>query len=767
MTEVLPNGASQDHVFGFRISTWNASEVAGHIIKTRRTAADGVGLVATPNIHHIAMLRNNEAFVNAYRRAEIITCDGFPVFYYARWRGCAAPGRVTGCDIVSSIMNAPLPPWQRLFFVLDQQVTETAVQEWAARQGLSERVETFIPPMGFENDAGACREMASRIHDHGTTMLLMGVGAPKSEIFVETYRANLPPCWALCVGQAVKVELNVLTKPPKAMQTFNLEWLWRIILEPRRMTTRYFGASFGFLKAIADDLRGRPLALPPFLREVAAAGAAELPETGTDEERLSQGAFTSASGRVSETALALVEGFWKLLDLSAVTLGAVLAYWLCRMFSISVGVAGGHYWPAVLFSTMLFVGLLHVAGGYQINTTATASLRFRKMLAVWLLVQALALIEIAGMAGLSEGLVLLVLFWTTVSLVPLWRIRAAALKLSKRWRKRGALQKSVVVVGADEIGADIVERLCAHPEDYNVMGVFDDRLDRVPAALHGVKVLGRISHLTEFARTRLPDQIIVTLPVTPSSRLNNVLKTLATLPVNLRLVYQLPSGFKLRNVNYIGDHPVMDIFQRPIIGWNAVYKWLEDKLVSLILLILLAPLLLLTALAIKLESPGPCLFVQDRFGFNNKVIKVLKFRSMYAEKGDRYGTQQTARDDPRVTRVGRIIRKLSIDELPQLINVLRGDMSLVGPRAHAVAMQIGDKLYEEAVDEYAARHKVRPGITGWAQVNGLRGQVTDMKHARQRVQYDLEYIKKWSIWFDISIIWRSISLVLFQHENTY
>ena len=174
----------------------------------------------------------------------------------------------------------------------------------------------------------------------------------------------------------------------------------------------------------------------------------------------------------------------------------------------------------------------------------------------------------------------------------------------------------------------------------------------------------------------------------------------------------------------------------------------------------------LIAILIKLDSPGPVLFVQRRFGFNNEEIRVLKFRTMYIDRSDPTGAQRTVPDDPRVTRLGRILRLLSFDELPQLLNVVRGDMSLIGPRPHAIAMMAGGRPYGEAVEEYLHRHRVKPGITGWAQVNGLRGEVDTLEKAHARVAHDLYYIEHWSLWFDLKIFLRTVG-ILVSRDNAY
>jgi polysaccharide biosynthesis protein PslA len=226
----------------------------------------------------------------------------------------------------------------------------------------------------------------------------------------------------------------------------------------------------------------------------------------------------------------------------------------------------------------------------------------------------------------------------------------------------------------------------------------------------------------------------------------------------------LAEAFNVRSAGYLGDVPVLEVFDRPLKNWRALAKLIEDKLLGLLLLVFVGPLMLLIAVLIKLDSPGPVFFVQRRFGFNNEEIQVLKFRTMYVDRSDPTGAQRTVRDDPRVTRLGRILRLLSFDELPQLINVVRGDMSLVGPRAHPIAMMADDRLYYEVVEQYLHRHRVRPGITGWAQVHGLRGEVDTLEKAYARVAHDLYYIERWSLWLDFKILLRTVVVLPFRHD---
>jgi exopolysaccharide biosynthesis polyprenyl glycosylphosphotransferase len=239
------------------------------------------------------------------------------------------------------------------------------------------------------------------------------------------------------------------------------------------------------------------------------------------------------------------------------------------------------------------------------------------------------------------------------------------------------------------------------------------------------------------------------------------------LAIDVRLsIEPLAETFNVRGIGFVGTVPILEVIDRPLKNWRAIIKWIEDKFLGTVVLILVSPLLAITAILIKLDSQGPVFFVQRRFGLNNEVIRVLKFRTMHCARCDPSGAQRTVRNDPRVTRVGRVLRWLSIDELPQLINVLRGDMSLIGPRPHAIAMKAGDRLYCDAVEQYLHRHRVKPGVTGWAQVNGLRGEVDTFEKAHARVAHDLYYIEHWSPWLDLKILLKTVGILLF-HEDAY
>jgi Undecaprenyl-phosphate glucose phosphotransferase len=273
---------------------------------------------------------------------------------------------------------------------------------------------------------------------------------------------------------------------------------------------------------------------------------------------------------------------------------------------------------------------------------------------------------------------------------------------------------------------------------------------------------GNFSNLQSDIRDGRIDQVIIAMPLPPSVDVEDTVGLLAKLPVLIRLAPDL-SSFALasRSMVMLGTLPLMTLFERPINGMDQVAKAAEDYVIGLLMLIVFAPLMLIVAIAIRLDSPGPALFLQAREGFNHRPFRIMKFRTMYHGATQHDNIEQARIGDRRVTRIGRILRATSIDELPQLFNVLRGEMSLVGPRPHAPSTKVQGVIFSEATSDYASRHRVKPGITGWAQVNGWRGETDSGDKLFKRVEFDLFYIENWSISFDLYIMIRTVGAVLF------
>jgi Undecaprenyl-phosphate glucose phosphotransferase len=347
--------------------------------------------------------------------------------------------------------------------------------------------------------------------------------------------------------------------------------------------------------------------------------------------------------------------------------------------------------------------------------------------------------------------------------------RLAVTAVLKRLSVNGRLERRAVIVGGGKPAEELIRSLESQRDgDIRICGIFDDRDDdRSPPVVAGYPKLGTVPELVEFARVARLNMLIVSLPITAEQRVLQLLKKLWVLPVDIRLsAHANKLRFRPRSYSFEGPVPFFDVLDKPIADWDAITKRIFDLVVASAAIVVLAPLMLATALAIRLESKGPVLFRQKRYGFNNEIIEVLKFRSMYHEMADPEARQAVTKGDRRVTKVGRFIRKTSIDELPQLFNVLRGELSLVGPRPHAVNAHTDNKLWDEVVDGYFARHKVKPGVTGWAQVNGWRGEVDNPAKIRQRVDCDLYYIENWSIFLDLYIL-AITPFSLLNSENAY
>ena len=322
----------------------------------------------------------------------------------------------------------------------------------------------------------------------------------------------------------------------------------------------------------------------------------------------------------------------------------------------------------------------------------------------------------------------------------------------KRWRRAGRLTPNIIVVGATENAARLIESALATRE-VNVIGVFDDRADRVGPTVHGVPVLGDTSALLEHHLLPYVDRIVIAVTATAQARVGVLIQRLRVLPNTITLFVDVEGEREREDaLSRLTASPLAHVSGVRQDERRTLLKRAQDLVLATAGLVVAAPVLLAVAVAVKLDSPGPVLFRQRRHGFNNETITVLKFRSMRTDAADATAFRQVSMNDDRVTRVGRFIRKTSLDELPQLWNVLRGEMSLVGPRPHAIGMRTAGEESARLVAEYAWRHRMKPGITGWAQINGSRGAVDTAESVRRRVALDIAYIERQSFWFDLYIM---------------
>ncbi|MBL8791867.1 MAG: undecaprenyl-phosphate glucose phosphotransferase [Rhizobiales bacterium] len=432
--------------------------------------------------------------------------------------------------------------------------------------------------------------------------------------------------------------------------------------------------------------------------------------------------------------------------------------------------APGHVYAAVIAIMALGVpAVAHMTGHYRLDVLLNPMRNAPGLAAIWVcFIAVLAIAAFATQMGHSISRAWF-LAWSVSGFGWLLAARVAAAAVVRHFNARGQLNRRAVIVGG---GAEAEQAIAAlqHSRDtaITLVGIFDDRSDaRSPSEMRGLKKLGSINDLISFVRSSRVDTLIVTLPVNAEQRLMDIVSRLWVLPVDIRLSAQSQRlRYRPRAYSHIGNLALLDIFDKPLGEWGPLLKAIEDRLIASLALLLLSPVMALVALAVKLDSKGPVLFKQKRYGFNNELIEVYKFRSMYTDQADVDARKLVTRDDPRVTRVGRFIRKTTLDELPQLFNVLKGELSLVGPRPHATRASAAGTLYENAVQGYFARHKVKPGMTGWAQVNGWRGETDTEEKIRARVEHDLHYIENWSLTFDLYILART-PLALFNTSNAY
>ncbi|QKV18327.1 undecaprenyl-phosphate glucose phosphotransferase [Oricola thermophila] len=427
------------------------------------------------------------------------------------------------------------------------------------------------------------------------------------------------------------------------------------------------------------------------------------------------------------------------------------------------------YALAITGGSLLYIILAEIADAYELRALRRPLRWFPRIALAWASTFALLaligfLLKVSGdFSRLWSG------SWFIGGMFFLLATRLLLALRIRDWTRSGKLERRAVIVGGGRPAERLIRALEKQRDnDIRICGIFDDRDDeRSPPIVAGYPKLGNVEELVAFSRKARIDMLIVSLPLDAEDRVLMMLKKLWVLPVDIRLsAHSNKLRFRHRTYSFIGSVPMLDLADKPIRDWDSVAKRSFDVVFSLLGIVAFSPVMLVTAIAIKLDSRGPVIFRQKRYGFNNDEIWVYKFRSMYTDQCDPSARAMVTKGDPRVTRVGRIIRKTSIDELPQFFNVLRGELSLVGPRPHAITAQAANRLYNEVVDGYFARHRVKPGVTGWAQINGWRGETDTDDKIRKRTEFDLYYIENWSVLFDLKILFLT-PIRLFNTDNAY
>ncbi len=449
----------------------------------------------------------------------------------------------------------------------------------------------------------------------------------------------------------------------------------------------------------------------------------------------------------------IVQGIDFILVITASVATAVVYLQFVRQTEFDVQ----RYIAAGIIGATGVTALMRRDGYYDFGALVSPRLGTRNVLTYWFAV-VMGLIAFAFALKASDGFSRVWLFsWTAASAGALIASRATASAILRRESVGGgALSRRVAIVGVNDTAQRLAEVLAQDPA-VSVAGVFAAD-PRTAAEARGFDLTGDLEALARLARAGDLDDIVIAQPTAAEADMDALINRISILPVTISIS---PQFHWLRHtggeVSRIGGAPVLNLYRRPLEGWGSLIKATEDRVLAGLAIILLSPVFAAVAVAIKFQGKGPILFSQQRHGFNHSVFKIHKFRTMtVAEDGEKI--HQASVNDPRITTVGKFLRRYSLDELPQLFNVLKGEMSLVGPRPHALAH---NHHYAQTVENYSGRHKVKPGITGWAQVNGLRGETSENELMAERVRFDLEYIDNWSLLFDIKILAMTVAAVVF------
>lgn len=401
----------------------------------------------------------------------------------------------------------------------------------------------------------------------------------------------------------------------------------------------------------------------------------------------------------------------------------------------------------VLLAWFLF-SFFQLYGGIRANQLSVYFLRILQAVALlWLLLACLGFITKTGewysRLWLTE--------WMALSFFLLVMSRFLLLLFLRWMRSQGFNEKRVVIIGAGDMGRKLAETIQqAHWTGFRIVAMIDDDAANKPARIHDIPVVMMPPSLSDYLKGESVDEIWITLPLRAEDRVKAILYELRHTTITTRYLLDI---FGLNPLNHsitdLAGFPVLNIQTTPMKGVNRIVKAIEDRLLAFMILLIISPLMLVIALGVKLSSRGPVFFKQKRLGWDGKVIKVYKFRTMVQHEEVHGQVTQATAHDKRVTPFGRLLRRTSLDELPQFINVLQGRMSIVGPRPHALAH---NEQYKDTIHVYMQRHRMKPGITGWAQINGWRGETDTLDKMQKRVEYDLYYINHWSLWFDFKII---------------
>jgi putative colanic acid biosynthesis UDP-glucose lipid carrier transferase len=444
-------------------------------------------------------------------------------------------------------------------------------------------------------------------------------------------------------------------------------------------------------------------------------------------------------------------------DVAALLLATIAYSWLGHAGSAPLTLPQSLFLSAIEAAVLLFV--LKAVAAYRVEYYTRLSVSLGSAAA------ALACAWLVGAACTAafapSASIAFFLTYHLPQLVLLMLGRVGAYVMVGQIDRLALMRRDAIVIGSGIEAEAMVRRLTA-PEQagkFNVIGVISDGTEVAPGLFAGQPLLGDLGALAYFGQRDAVDLVVIAIPLSNRARLPGVIEALQWVSADVVLSLDSTTAQSAdRALHDIAGQAVLPLMQKPLKGSQALLKFLEDRVIAAIALVTISPLLLATAIAVRLDSPGPALFRQDRVGLHNRTFRIFKFRTMTVDATDDGSKGTNSRSNPRITRVGGVLRRLSIDELPQLLNVLLGDMSIVGPRPYVRNMLVEDETFDSAVRGFAARHRIKPGITGLAQASGFRSNALRNKsNAAMSVQLDMDYIANWSLWLDLKIMVRTIT----------
>jgi putative colanic acid biosynthesis UDP-glucose lipid carrier transferase len=448
----------------------------------------------------------------------------------------------------------------------------------------------------------------------------------------------------------------------------------------------------------------------------------------------------------------------RILDTLAMLCAGYLAF-VVRTWPVPVD--QGTYSIATVLGALLTIIIFPLAGVYRTQRGQSWFSQFQKILFAWMSVF-LLLITIAFVTKTSTVYSRIWVFsWAATSLVLLITFRLLLMKMLSYTRSKGWNRKKIIIIGTGSLGKSVLQRIRTTAwSGMDVIAFINHENDQTITDIEGIQVLPTVNDVLEVADRLRPDELWIAIPLDATEVLEKILHNLRHSTITIRYIPNV-LNYRLMNhsVSEIAGLPVVNLTETPLYGINQVLKLLEDRIIAFFILVLCSPLLLLISIAIKIGSPGPIIYRQERVSWNGKRFMMLKFRTMPVDVENASGPVWSKAGENRATRLGSLLRKTSLDELPQFINVLKGDMSIVGPRPERPFFV---EQFKDKIPSYMQKHIVKAGITGWAQINGWRGD-TDLA---KRIEYDLYYIENWSLWFDIKIILATI-IKGFIHKNAY